>query len=143
MSQKPLVLIVEDDPASRLLATATLEGQGFHVAATGSAENAIELIARQAPDLILMDIQLPGMDGLELTRKLKADPATAHIAVVALTAHTLPLHQRAAMAAGCAGYIAKPVSPAVLSAQVRTYMERRRPPLSVKAGERSIGRDAE
>ena len=74
-----------------------------------------------------MDIQLPGMDGLELTRKLKADPATAGIAVIALTAHTMPLHERASMAVGCAGYIAKPVSPAVLSARVRIYINGRRP----------------
>ena len=135
MSRKLAVLIVEDDPSSRLLATATLEGDGFVVAAAASAEEALKLIAGQAPELILMDIELPGMDGIELTRKLKADPATAGIAIIALTAYTMPLHHRAAMAAGCAGYIAKPVSPALLSARVRAYMNEKRRNPEVEMGD--------
>lgn len=117
-----LILIVEDDAASRMLATATLEDDGFEVTSAESAEEALGMIHRRPPDLILMDIQLPGMDGLELTRKLKADHATAGIPVVALTAHTMPLHERAAVAAGCAAFLAKPVSPPVLSAEVRARL---------------------
>ncbi|HKV87775.1 MAG TPA: response regulator [Candidatus Dormibacteraeota bacterium] len=123
MAARQLILIVEDDPASRLLATATLEDDGYEVLDAGSAEEAIPMIERRAPDLILMDIQLPGMDGLELTRKLKSEAATATIPVVALTAHTMPLHERAAVAAGCAAFLAKPVSPAILSAEVRARLE--------------------
>src|SRR5579864_3809977 len=122
MGAKQLVLIVEDDAPSRLLATATLEDDGYDVETAGSAEEAAGMIARRSPDLILMDIQLPGMDGLELTRKLKSDRSTAGIQVVALTAHTMPLHERAALAAGCAAFLAKPVSPAVLSAEVRACL---------------------
>jgi two-component system, cell cycle response regulator DivK len=123
MSRRPLVLIVEDDPGSRALASATLEDHDYDVAAAESAEVAVDLISRRRPDLILMDIQLPGMDGLELTRKLKSEPATSAIPVVALTAHTMPLHERAALAAGCAAFLAKPVSPAVLAAEVRTRLQ--------------------
>ena len=122
MAARQRILIVEDDPASRLLATATLEHDGFDVVTASSAEDAIGVIDHERPDLILMDISLPGMDGLELTRKLKADRATAAIPVVALTAHTMPLHERAALAAGCAAFLAKPVSPAVLSAEVRACL---------------------
>jgi two-component system, cell cycle response regulator DivK len=119
MGAKQLILIVDDDAPSRLLASATLEDDGYDVAMAGSAEEAVGMIGRRRPDLILMDIQLPGMDGLELTRRLKSDHATAPIPVVALTAHTMPLHERAAKAAGCAAFLSKPVSPVVLSAEVR------------------------
>ncbi|TAN32427.1 response regulator [bacterium] len=124
MTRKQLILIVEDDEASRLLATATLEREGFAVIGAVSAEEGLRLIGRRPPDLILMDIELPGMGGLELTRELKSDPATAAIPVVALTAHTMPLHERAALAAGCEAFIAKPVSPAVLRAEVRKRIRR-------------------
>jgi len=122
MRRRPLILIVEDDPGSRELASVTLENQDYDVAAAESAEVAVDLISQRRPDLILMDIQLPGMDGLELTRKLKSEPATSAIPVVALTAHTMPLHERAALAAGCAAFLAKPVSPALLAAEVRTRL---------------------
>src|SRR5579859_7134612 len=100
MSPHARILIVEDDPASRLLTTATLEEDGFVVEAATTAEEALVMIGREKPDLILTDIQLPGMTGLELTIKLKAEPATSSIPVVALTGHTMPLHERAAVAAG-------------------------------------------
>ena len=122
MSRKPLILIVEDDPGSLMLATAALEADGFDVAGSESAELAREAIAGRMPALILMDIGLPGMDGLDFTRELKARPRTAAIPIVALTAHNMPLYERAAMAAGCEGFIAKPVSPAALTAEVRTFL---------------------
>jgi CheY-like chemotaxis protein len=125
MAAKPkplLILVVEDDPSSRLLATAALEGDGFAVDAAGSAEEARMLISRRKPQLILMDIRLPGMNGLEFTKELKSKPETAGIPVIALTAHSMPLHERAARAAGCEGFIGKLSGPAVLSAEVRTYL---------------------
>jgi two-component system cell cycle response regulator DivK len=122
-SRRKLILIVEDDPASLLLATATLEGAGYAVDGAGSAEQAREVLVDHKPDLILMDIRLPGIDGLEFTRELKASPDTAAIPVVALTANAMPLYQRSARLAGCIGFIAKPASPAVLTAEVRTYLD--------------------
>jgi two-component system, cell cycle response regulator DivK len=123
VGRQQLILVVEDDLPSRMLATATLEGDGYIVDGAASAEEAVERIAQGRPDLILMDIQLPGMDGLELTKQLKADPATAGIPVLAVTGNAMPLQQRAAIAAGCEAFIAKPVSPAELSAEVRSHLQ--------------------
>jgi CheY-like chemotaxis protein len=118
----PLILVVEDDPSSRLLATAALEGDGFAVDAAESAEEARMLISKRKPQLILMDIQLPGMNGLEYTKELTSHPATAAIPVIALTAQSMPLYERAARAAGCEGFIGKLSGPAVLIAEVRTFL---------------------
>jgi two-component system cell cycle response regulator DivK len=118
----PLILVVEDDPSSRLLATAALEGDGFAVDAAESAEEARMFISKRKPQLILMDIQLPGMNGLEFTKELKSKPETAVIPVIALTAQSMPLYERAARLAGCDGFIGKLSGPAVLSAEVRTFL---------------------
>jgi CheY-like chemotaxis protein len=118
-----MILVVEDDPANREYATAVLTSEGFEIEAVESAEQALKFIGRRTPDLILMDIQLPGMDGLELTRKLKANPDTEPIPIVVMTGQTMPIHQRAAMAAGCAGFIAKPATPAALAIEVRTHIK--------------------
>jgi len=124
MTKKPLILIVEDDPSSLMLATAALEASGFEVHGSGSAEQARDAIAKHKPALILMDIGLPGMDGLDFTRELKSKARTAAIPVLALTANNMPLYERAAKAAGCEGFIAKPVSPAALTAEVRSILSR-------------------
>jgi two-component system cell cycle response regulator DivK len=126
MTKKPLILIVEDDPGSMMLATAALEAGGFDVAGSESAEEARDSISKQKPALILMDIGLPGMDGLDFTRELKSRARTAAIPIVALTANNMPLYERAALAAGCEGFIAKPVSPAALTAEIRTFLISRR-----------------
>jgi CheY-like chemotaxis protein len=122
MAPKKLILVVEDDAANLLFATTVLEGAGFAVEGSESAEAALKRIRRRSPDLILTDIQLPGMDGLELTKKLKRDPATAEIPIVAMTGQSMPLHQRAARAAGCAGFVAKPATPAELTAEVMAHI---------------------
>jgi two-component system, cell cycle response regulator DivK len=122
MKAAPLILIVEDNAGSLMLATVMLETEGFHVVGAESAEAARDMLTLHTPDLILMDIQLPGMDGLEFTKELKADPGTSAIPVVALTAHAKPLHVRAARAAGCDGFISKPWTPEGLSRQVRSYL---------------------
>jgi len=122
MTRSPLILIVDDDPSSLMLATAALEADGFEVAGNESAEVARNAIAKRKPALILMDIGLPGMDGLDFTKELKSSARTASIPIVALTANNMPLYERAARAAGCEGFIAKPVSPAALTAEVRTFL---------------------
>src|SRR4030088_564235 len=121
-SKRPLILVVEDDPASLLLATAALEREGFAVDSAGSAEEARVLISKRKPQLILMDIRLPGMDGLEVTKELKSRPETSASPVIARTAHAMPLYERAARAAGGEGFIGKLAGPAVLSAEVKTYL---------------------
>ncbi|TMC92335.1 MAG: response regulator [Chloroflexi bacterium] len=122
MKDPALILIVEDNAGSLMLATVLLEAEGFAVAGAESAEEARTLLAHRTPDIILMDIQLPGLDGLEFTRELKANPQTSDIPVVALTAHAMPLHERAARAAGCAGFIAKPWMPEALTRDVRSFL---------------------
>ncbi len=122
MNDPAQILIVEDNAGSLMLATVALEFEGYSVTGAESAEEARRILKTRKPDLILMDIQLPGMDGLEFTRELKASETTAGIPVIALTAHAMPLHERAARAAGCDGFIPKPWTPEVLSREVRTFI---------------------
>lgn len=105
-----------------MLACAVLEGDGLKVRWAGSAQAAHKLVSQERPALILMDIQLPGMDGLSFTRLLKADPATSSIPVVAFTAHAMEADRELAIAAGCDGYIFKPIDVKTFSALVRGYM---------------------
>ena len=122
MNKPALILVVEDNVGSLMLATVLLETEGFEVAGAESAEEARTILASRTPDLILMDVQLPGMDGLEFTKEIKADPATAGIPVVALTAHSMPEHEGAARAAGCVGFIPKPWTPESLGREVRDFL---------------------
>ncbi len=122
MNDPALILIVEDNAGSLELATVALEFYGFAVVGAESAEEAQRVMRSRHPDLILMDIQLPGMDGLQLTRELKADPGTSGIPVIALTAHSMPLHERAARAAGCDGFISKPWTLEALNREVRSFL---------------------
>jgi two-component system, cell cycle response regulator DivK len=104
-----LVLVVEDHPMNRKLFRDIL-GFQFEVVEAGSAEEARERLRSLAPDLILMDVQLPGMDGLTFTRELKADARTAGVPVVAVSAHAMTRDLENARAAGCADYITKPIT---------------------------------
>jgi two-component system cell cycle response regulator DivK len=104
----PLVLIVEDNPANLKLARVVLERAGYAVLEAMDAEAGLALAREKRPDLILMDIQLPGMDGLTATSELKRDPATATIPVIALTAHAMKGDEEKIREAGCDGYLAKP-----------------------------------
>ncbi|MBC7670812.1 MAG: response regulator [Polaromonas sp.] len=103
------VLVVEDNPANMTLATFLLQSAGHTVVTAANAEIGLMLARAEQPDLILMDIQLPGMDGLEATGLLKADAATRTIPVVALTALAMKGDEERIRAAGCDGYIAKPM----------------------------------
>ena len=104
------VLVVEDNPANMTLATFLLESAGHTVLKASDAETGVALAGAEQPDLILMDIQLPGMDGLKATGLLKADPLTRDIPVIALTALAMKGDEARIRAAGCDGYIAKPLS---------------------------------
>jgi len=119
---RPFVLVVEDNETNQMLTTAVLLRDGFRVRAAGSADEALAIIGSDKPDIILMDVQLPGQDGLALTRALKTDPATAAIPVVAMTAHVMLGDEAQALAAGCVGYIAKPIDTRTLSGDVRRYL---------------------
>jgi two-component system, cell cycle response regulator DivK len=104
------VLVVEDNPANMTLATFLLRSAGYSVLSAIDAESGLALARNQQPDLVLMDIQLPGMDGLEATALLKGDEATRGIPVIALTALAMKGDEARIRAAGCDGYIAKPLA---------------------------------
>lgn len=116
------VLVIEDNAANMTLAAFLLQSAGHVVIAATDAEAGLTLARDEQPDLVLMDIQLPGIDGLEATRQLKADPQTAAIPVIALTALTMKGDEGRIMAAGCNGYLAKPISYREILAAVTTHL---------------------
>ena len=103
------ILIVDDNPTNLKLARVVLAAEGYEVRVAVDAEEALALLDSFHPRLILMDLQLPGMDGLTLTRRLKGDPATSGVAIVALTAYAMKGDEEKARQAGCDGYITKPI----------------------------------
>lgn len=112
------ILVVDDNPTNLKLVSDLLEWSGYQVSKAMDAEQALEVIQQSIPDLILMDIALPGMDGLTLTRKLKAAEATRHVKIVALTAFAMKGDEQKAFDAGCDGYISKPIDTRMLPVQV-------------------------
>jgi CheY-like chemotaxis protein len=118
-----IILVVDDNAVNLKLARVALNCEGYVVPTATDAEDALRLLASFTPSLILMDIQLPGMSGLDLTRRLKADAATKHIVILALTAYAMKGDEAKARAAGCDGYIAKPIDVASLPAVVARYIE--------------------
>jgi CheY-like chemotaxis protein len=122
MKKSPLVLVVDDNEAGLFLARSVLELDGFRVDSASSSEEVLESLKVRSPDLILMDVQLPGQNGLALTRQLKADPATAAIPIVALTANAMTGDREQALAAGCSGYISKPINTRTLRVQLREFL---------------------
>jgi len=122
MNGPATILIVEDNEANRLLAGAVLEREGYRVEMAGNAEEALQKLANGSPDLILMDVQMPGMDGLTLTRRLKGDARTAAIPVVALTALAMMGDRERTLEAGCSGYISKPINTRTFAAEVSKFL---------------------
>jgi CheY-like chemotaxis protein len=119
------ILIVDDTPVNLKLTRILLLNEGYRALTAGSAEEALELLRSYHPHLILADIQLPGMDGLELTRRIKQDEKTRDIIVVALTAFANPGDEQKALAAGCDGYITKPIDTRSLGARIRSFLDQR------------------
>jgi CheY-like chemotaxis protein len=113
------VLIVDDNVTNLKLARVILCGEGYEIRTANDAEEALGVLETFSPRLILMDIQLPGIDGLELTRRLKSDPRRSHIVIFALSAYAMKGDEEKAIAAGCDGYITKPIEPDTLLDQVR------------------------
>jgi len=119
------ILVVDDNPTNLKLASDLLECEGYHILKAVDAEEAQLVIQRTPPDLILMDIALPGMDGLALTSKLKADEKTRHIIIVALTAFAMRGDDAKAHATGCDGYITKPVNTRTLPDEINAMVTRK------------------
>ena len=120
------ILIVDDNAANLKLARVLLRAEGYEVQTARNAEEALAVLRRFRPRLILMDIQMPGMDGMELTRRLKADPATAGILVLALTSYAMKGDEERVLAAGCDGYIAKPIDTRRLPGQIAALIASRK-----------------
>ena len=115
------ILVVEDQEDNRRIVRDLLTTTDYEVTEAENGEEALASVARQRPDLILMDIQLPVMDGYEATRRIKADPALGHIPIIVITSYALGGDEAKARAAGCDAYMAKPYSPKALLAKVREY----------------------
>lgn len=113
------VLLVEDNEDNRIVYTTMLEHFGFRVVQVGDGEGALTLARDENPDIVIMDISIPGIDGWTVTERLSEDPATREIPVVAVTAHAGPRHQDRARELGCAGYLTKPCEPRRLLAEIR------------------------
>jgi len=121
------ILVIEDSPVNMALTTAILENAGHVILQAETATIGIEIARRQCPDLVLMDLQLPDIDGLAATRLLKADPKTRHIPVIALTAFAMQRDKDQTRAAGCDGYVAKPIRYKEFFAEVDRVLAESRP----------------
>jgi two-component system, cell cycle response regulator DivK len=124
--QQPLVLVVEDYQDAREMYAAYLQFSGFEVAEAGNGIEAIEKTHELLPDIVLMDLALPRMDGWEATRRLKNDERTRHIPIVALTGHALAGHAEGARDAGCDAFVTKPCLPDALVAEIKRLLEQQR-----------------
>jgi two-component system, cell cycle response regulator DivK len=117
------ILLVEDQEDGRRIVRDLLASSDYALVEAKTGEEGLALAEQERPDLILMDIQLPGMDGYEVTRRIKANSALSHIPIIAVTSYALSGDERKAYAAGCDDYVAKPFSPRALMAKIREYLE--------------------
>jgi len=120
--QMKKILIVEDDEKSLYLARFILQKQGYEVIEAGDGLEAIDKAFRENPDLILMDMQMPKLDGYEATRRIKANEKSSKTPVIALTAYAMKGDREKTLAAGCSGYIQKPIDVATFAEEVRKYL---------------------
>ena len=117
-----MILLVEDNPVNRRLAEFLLRSQGYRVREAATAKQAFEMVKTERPALILMDLQLPGMDGLEATRKLKQDPTMRDVPIIAVTSYAMQGDRERAHEAGCVGYITKPIDKTTLIQEIATIL---------------------
>jgi two-component system, cell cycle response regulator DivK len=117
-----VILVVEDNERNRKLLRDVLEYAGYQVRVAGTAEDGIDLALDAPPDLVLMDLQLPGMDGVEALRQLRESPQTAHIPVVAVTALAMKEDRDRVLGAGFDGYLEKPISVRALPSQIYSFL---------------------
>src|SRR5215468_8828337 len=115
------ILVVEDQPDNRQIIRDMLAGTDYEITEAKDGKQALAAVAKERPDLILMGIQLPIMDGYEVTRQIKADPAMCSIPIIAITSHALDGEEQTARAAGCDGYVPEPYSPRQLLAKISAY----------------------
>jgi CheY-like chemotaxis protein len=121
------VLLVEDNEDNRIIYATALRFAGYYVLEATTGPEGVQQTRDEMPDLVLMDISIPELDGWEATALLKADPRTKHIPIIAVTAHALPEDEQRSIDAGCDGYLAKPIPPARLIAEVDRRFGRTKP----------------
>lgn len=119
------VMYVEDNLENRILVRRVLMAEGYDVLEAGSAQEALQILKEQVPDIILVDINMPEVDGYTLTRTIRSMPGLANVPIVALTANVLRGDREKSLEAGCDGYIQKPVDIDVLPLQVERYIRKR------------------
>lgn len=128
-----LILVIEDNAVNMELVTDLLEASRFRVIQARTAEEGLRFARELLPDLILMDLSLPGMDGLAATRALKTDPATCHLGVIALTAHAMRGDDAIAREAGCDGYLSKPIDTRTFSTRIASFISAASPALASRS----------
>ena len=116
------ILIVEDHEINRRILRDLLTSAGYELIEAATGEEGVALAGTHRPDLVLMDIQLPGLDGYEATRRIKEHPALRHLPIIAVTSYALSGDEEKALEAGCATYISKPFSPRTVLAKIRDYL---------------------
>lgn len=117
------ILVIDDNPANAALISYLLQSNGYDVRTAGDADEAVAILTGFRPRLIMMDLQLPGMDGLELTRRLKSDASTRDIIIVALTAYAMKGDEQRARDAGCDDYITKPIDTRALPDVILQHLQ--------------------
>jgi CheY-like chemotaxis protein len=118
------VLVIEDNKNNRYLMSFILKGEGFEVVEAVTGEEGVETAIRERPDIVLMDIQLPGIDGYEATRRIRASHADKKIPIIALTSYAMTGDCERALAAGCSGYIEKPINPETIIREISAFLRR-------------------
>ncbi|MBW2038543.1 MAG: response regulator [Deltaproteobacteria bacterium] len=116
------VLVVEDNETNLYLIRFILEKNGFEVIEAREGAEGVELAVKEKPDLIIMDLQLPDIDGLEATKRIRASEADSEISIIALTSYAMAGDKEKALAAGCTGYIEKPINPETFMAEIEKYL---------------------
>jgi two-component system cell cycle response regulator DivK len=117
------ILVIEDQEDNRRIVRDLLTSVGYEIIEAVTGEEGVTAAALHVPDLILMDIQLPGLDGYDATRRIKANPALRHIPIIAVTSYALSGDDVKAFAAGCDGYVSKPFSPRALLVKIREFLQ--------------------
>ena len=117
------ILIVEDNEKNMYLISFILKKHEYEVIEAATGEEGVELAIKEKPDLIIMDIQLPGIDGMEATKRIRASKADGDIPIIALTSYAMAGDKEKALEAGCTGYIEKPINPETFAAEIEKYIK--------------------
>lgn len=117
------ILVVEDNEINMYLSCRILKSSGYEVIEARSGEEGVELAIKEKPDLIIMDIQLPGIDGLETTKRIRETEADGEIPIIALTSYAMAGDRKKALKAGCTGYIEKPINPETFMGEIKKFLE--------------------